>query len=86
MDTGHVFRAGEDVEIGLRLLTGRVFAVHLKDVNANGQDVPLGEGILNIKKIVESLDSFCVCSIEWEGEDPEGLKKGVDYLRRIGVV
>lgn len=58
IDVGHTVRAGADVVHAIHEVGARLFNVHMKDL-ANFQSkesqVPVGEGIMPVKKIFEAL-------------------------------
>ena len=91
LDTGHVTRFGEDVLQAIRVLGKQIFSVHLKDLDKNSCDVPLGKGTLPIADIIRELQKRapdCVLSVEWEGDRPEpltALTQGLNYLGNLGV-
>jgi sugar phosphate isomerase/epimerase len=63
-DTGHWVRSGLKPVECLRILKGRIVSSHLKDLHAplpSGHDVPYGEGVSDIKGI---LDEFKAQSFE----------------------
>jgi len=95
-DTGHWLRTGVRPVEALKLLSGRVLDVHLKDLNAFGTpdayDVPCGQGAANIREVVSELrhqryDGY-LC-IEYENEQQRAnptpaVRQSIDYLRRLG--
>ncbi|MFZ5519058.1 MAG: sugar phosphate isomerase/epimerase family protein [Candidatus Zhuqueibacterota bacterium] len=94
-DTGHWLRTGVEPIAALRLLTGRITNVHLKDLDAFGvkdaRDVPFGSGKANIHDVLleltrQNYDGYL--SIEHENQDeiyhPEpSIQKGLEYIRSI---
>jgi sugar phosphate isomerase/epimerase len=57
-DIGHWQRRGLDTVAGLKLLEGRVFGVHMKDLDAarpDGHDVPWGTGVGRIADVLAEL-------------------------------
>ncbi len=74
-DLGHYIRAGVDPVTALEMLGSRVLGVHLKDFDAEGNDVILGQGKLDVVKTFETFQSLGFSgpvSLEFEGdkEDP----------------
>jgi sugar phosphate isomerase/epimerase len=68
-DVGHYIRSGLDPIECLKLLEGRIIALHFKDLNEKspkGHDVPWGSGISNARGMMEELKrqgykgAFCV--------------------------
>lgn len=94
-DTGHWLRTGVNPIDALKLLTGRVINIHLKDLDAFGkkeaEDVPFGSGVANIHDIlaeltVQNYRGYLVVEHERnsEAENPSpSIKKGLDYLNSI---
>jgi len=80
-DTGHYVRSGLDPIECLKLLKGRVIALHFKDLNEKspkGHDVPWGTGISNAKGMMQELKrqgfkgAFCVeYEYNWENSVSE---------------
>jgi sugar phosphate isomerase/epimerase len=58
-DTGHWLRSGVIPAEALSVLEGRIFDIHLKDLNKYGkleaEDVPFGTGVANVKDILAEL-------------------------------
>jgi len=94
-DTGHWMRSGECPIAALRLLSGRILDVHLKDLAQFGVkeaiDVPFGQGKANIHDILAelTLQNFSgYLTVEHENEaeidNPSAsIQKGIDYLKSI---
>lgn len=91
LDIGHITRFGEDVLQGIRVLGSQIFSVHLKDLDHNHKDVPLGQGTIPIADILRSLKERapdCVLSIEWEGDKPvpvTALEQGLQFLAMLNI-
>ncbi|MCC6484187.1 MAG: sugar phosphate isomerase/epimerase [Armatimonadetes bacterium] len=91
-DVGHWARSGFDPLNSLKMLRGRVLAMHIKDLNRNvpeAHDVVFGTGVINFPAIFQELrkQSFeGVISIEYEGDQPdpfEQVQKSLQYLRAV---
>jgi sugar phosphate isomerase/epimerase len=95
-DTGHWMRGGLRPVDCLKLLTGRIIDVHIKDRSDLGtakgvDDVAFGQGKANIHDILAelTLQDYAGClTIEFENESevltPEPtLRKGIDYVKSI---
>ena len=80
-DVGHYVRSGLDPVECLKLMEGRVIALHFKDLNEKSPkatDVPWGTGISNVRGMMEELKrqgyrgAFCVeYETNWENSVPE---------------
>ncbi|MCX7008285.1 MAG: sugar phosphate isomerase/epimerase [Kiritimatiellaeota bacterium] len=80
-DVGHYIRSGLEPIACLKLLEGRIIALHFKDLNEKspkGTDVPWGTGISNARGMMEELKrqgykgAFCVeYETNWESSVPE---------------
>lgn len=74
-DLGHFIRAGVDPITALEMLGSRVLGIHLKDIDAEENDVVLGQGRLDVVKTFETFRKLGFTgpvSLEFEGdkEDP----------------
>ena len=74
-DLGHFSRAGVDPVAALEILGSRVLGVHLKDFDADENDVVLGQGKLDVARTFETFQKLGFLgpvSLEFEGdkEDP----------------
>ncbi len=92
-DTGHWVRSGIKPIDALKILDGRIMSTHLKDLNAFGpgaHDVPYGEGVSDIKGILDELKRQGFVgniSIEYEfhQENPMTyVKQCIDFLKAYG--
>ena len=80
-DVGHYVRSGLEPVACLKLLEGRIIALHFKDLNEKSPkatDVPWGTGISNVRGMMEELKrqgykgAFCVeYETNWEKSTPE---------------
>ena len=94
-DTGHWMRSGVNPLEALRMLSGRITNVHLKDLNEFGNkdayDVPFGSGVANVHDILAELtlqNYRGYLSIEHENQkeldNPSpSIRKGLDYIKSI---
>lgn len=94
-DTGHWTRSGVTATEALKLFKGRIFDVHLKDLNEFGKmeayDVPFGQGKTNIKHILAelSLQNYRG-TITFEHEKEEDamnpgppILEGIEYIKKL---
>lgn len=88
-DSGHWCVSNLDPVKSLRVLRGRVIAVHIKDKQANGAaaDVPLGKGVVNIPAFLAELKAggfdgplFIEYENDWKDNRPQ-VAEGVRVLR-----
>ena len=94
-DTGHWLRSGIAPAEGLRLLSGRINDVHLKDLdeigNIDGSEVPFGQGLANGRDILAelTLQNYAgYLTIEYEKDedalDPvPALRKIIEFIESI---
>jgi sugar phosphate isomerase/epimerase len=54
-DVGHWYRSGLDPMDCLKKVEGYINSVHMKDLNLDKQDVPLGTGVLNASELLAEL-------------------------------
>lgn len=86
-DTGHFLRADVDPVRAVKLLSGRVYGLHVKDFVSEHEEVVAGDGKLDLKALFAetSKQNFNgACSIEYElnPEDPmAGIRKGLSNVR-----
>lgn len=92
IDVGHTMRAGTDVLEAIRKVGPRLFNVHMKDLaekDKKESQVPVGEGIMPIRGIFETLIStgykgFVDLEYEIHGEDPmPGVIESFSYMRGV---
>jgi len=94
-DTGHWTRSGVTPAQAFRLFKGRIFDVHLKDLNEFGNreatDVPFGKGASGIRDILAELslqNYHATITIEHEKEEDSmnpapAIKEGLNYIKKI---
>lgn len=90
-DTGHWQRRGLDTVTGLETLAGRVFGVHLKDLDAarpDGHDVPWGTGVGRVADVLAELGrqqaSPRIIAVEYEynvGKSLPEIARSVAFFR-----
>jgi sugar phosphate isomerase/epimerase len=92
IDVGHTARAGTDVVQAIHAAGPRLFNVHMKDLaNFQSKDsqVPVGEGIMPVKRIFEALSAirykgFVDLEYEIHPDDPmPGVFSSFAYMRGI---
>jgi len=91
-DTGHWVRSGVKPIDGLKILEGRVFSCHLKDLNQFGttkaHDVPWGTGVSGVPEILDELKRQAFdgnISIEYEFKQEDNLpevKQCIEFARK----
>jgi len=82
-DTGHIVRGGQDLITCLRTYISRITHLHLKDVNADGEWVALGEGVCDFPAVLTLLESVDYDSwIVGEEESDEARQDGVAAIRK----
>ena len=94
-DIGHWLRTGVDAIEGLKLLEGRILAIHLEDLDAFGSKkantVPFGEGKANVHDVLAELtrqNYFGILATELEQEQivlnpMPTVEKGKKYIDSI---
>jgi len=94
-DTGHWMRTGINPVAALKMLQGRIWNVHLKDLDKFGdkeaRDVPFGAGKAEVKNILAELTRQNYSgSLSIEHENPDevanpspSIKKGLEYVASI---
>jgi xylose isomerase domain protein TIM barrel len=91
-DNGHWTRSSLDTPSGYRALHGKFLAIHFKDpaqfgVLQSKTDAPLGEGVLDMKKCLQTLDElgydgYFVLENECVMDNPtETMRKSIKFLR-----
>lgn len=92
-DNGHYARSGGDVLENLRALDGKIFLIHLKDMDKAGAldatVVPFGEGIVDLPAVISELQrqrfgGYVVIELEGKAaaDGEASLKKNLAYLAR----
>lgn len=94
VDVGHYKRMGLDPIFSMQQLDGRIIALHFKDIAPQGEehtleDVVWGQGILNVKGMMEELKSqnfkgyFTIeYEADWENNLPQ-IKQSIDYFNQV---
>jgi sugar phosphate isomerase/epimerase len=94
IDVGHTARAGTDVVQAIRDAGPRLFNVHMKDLTSfqsKESQVPVGDGIMPVKRIFEALIStkyngFVDLEYEIHPDDPmPGVISSFAYMRGVLV-
>jgi sugar phosphate isomerase/epimerase len=92
IDVGHTVRAGTDVVQAIREVGPRLFNVHMKDLTnfqSKESQVPVGAGIMPVKKIFEALSAmkykgFVDLEYEVHPDDPmPGVIESFAYMRGV---
>jgi inosose dehydratase len=92
IDIGHFARAGVDPVAATRALGARAEAIHIKDVDARGENRVLGEGTIDLagvcKALVESkFNGLLVLEYEGDFDNMEkrlaGIRASLGNLRRL---
>ena len=92
IDVGHTVRAGTDVVQAIHEVGARLFNVHMKDLTnfqSKESQVPVGEGIMPVKKIFQALSAirykgFVDLEYEVHPDDPmPGVIESVAYMRGV---
>lgn len=95
-DIGHYARSGGDVLANLKALGGRIFLVHLKDMDRQGDlqasVVPFGEGVLDLPGVFRELeeqkfDGYLIVELEGKAaaDGEASLRKDLEYLAKAGL-
>jgi inosose dehydratase len=88
-DTGHLQAGGGDPVELIRTHRDRIPYVHIKDIDAAGGFVPLGEGVLDVGGVVAVLretgfDGWLTVETDgWPGDPSEGARTSMARLREL---
>jgi inosose dehydratase len=88
-DTGHLQAGGGDPVELVRTYRERIPYVHIKDIDASGGFVPLGEGVLDVAGVVGVLretgfDGWLTVETDgWPGDPSEGARTSLAQLRKL---
>jgi inosose dehydratase len=88
-DTGHPKAGAGDPVALVREHRDRIPYVHLKDLDAHGTFVPLGDGILDVAGVVDALretdyDGWITVETDgWPGDPGEGARRSLATLREL---
>jgi inosose dehydratase len=83
IDIGHFARSGVDPVRATRVLSPRAVAIHIKDVDAKGENTVLGEGTLDLPGVFSAMrdSGFTgVVVLEYEG-DFDNMEKRLTGMR-----
>lgn len=92
IDVGHTVRAGTDVVQAIHEVGARLFNVHMKDLTnfqSKESQVPVGEGIMPVRKIFDALGTikykgFVDLEYEVHPDDPmPGVIESFAYMRGV---
>src|SRR3984885_9289813 len=92
IDVGHCERAGTDVVAAIKEVGPRLFDMHMKDLtdfNSKESQVAVGDGIMPIRGIFETLiaikyKGYVDLEYEVHGDDPmPGVTKSFAYMRGV---
>ncbi|ACP56244.1 sugar phosphate isomerase/epimerase family protein [Saccharolobus islandicus] len=89
LDLAHLFRYGENPIEAVNTLRDRIHDIHVKDVNNKGEDVIVGSGILDVKRVIGkvkelNLDIPLMIEYEPEPENPlPGIIKSLEYVKKL---
>ena len=92
-DAGHVVRGGQDLMDCIRRHRDRIVHVHIKDVDAEGNWEPLGQGTIDWRSVFDFLrgsqyNGWIVAEEESGGaaKDPAGaIARNRQFLRTMGL-
>ena len=85
-DLGHFIRAGVNPVEAIEMLGSRVLGVHFKDFDAQGNDVVVGQGQLDLAKALDVLKKVGFegpLSLEFEGDKENPVPKMLQCLAAI---
>lgn len=94
VDVGHYKRMGLDPVVSMRQLDGKIIALHFKDIAPKDEaqsleDVVWGQGVLNVKAMMEELKRqnfkgyFTIeYEADWENNLPQ-IKQSIDYFNQV---
>ncbi len=93
LDTGHLVRSGLKPVDALKILQGRVNALHLKDpISETDHDTIFGEGVGKVKGVLDELkrqkfNGYISIEYEhnWTNSVPD-IKQCVEFVRREGTI
>ena len=93
LDTGHIVRSGLKPVEALKVLKGRVFALHLKDpITTTDHDTIFGQGVGDVKGVLRELkrqnfDGYLSIEYEhnWTNSVPD-IKQCVEFVRRDALL
>ncbi len=92
VDLGHYERSDVRAEEAVRMLSGRIYDIHLKDVNrrdAKAHSVVLGEGVVNLPGVFDELikmrfDGHVALEYESEPTNPfPAMDRSFAYVREL---
>ncbi len=94
VDVGHYKRMGLEPISSLKQIEGKIISLHFKDIAPKGEeetleDVIWGEGILNVKEMMEELKRqnfkgyFTIeYEADWENNVPH-IKESIEYFNKV---
>jgi len=89
IDIGHFARAGVDPVLATRALAGRAEAIHIKDVDAKGENAVLGAGTIDLAGVFKALSESPFAGLlvlEYEGDFDDMQKRLAGIKASLGVL
>jgi len=92
IDIGHVVRIGEDPVPMIEKYRGRLYDMHVKDMDKaepEGKAVEIGRGIIDIPRLIKTLkkinyQGYVAFEYEKDADDPvPGLAESIGYVRGV---
>lgn len=90
VDIGNFLSLNQDPQEAVEELISYAVHVHLKDVSKKGSNEQsiLGEGIIDLETILRTFvqsgyDGFFSLEHEMAGDEKQGIRKSIDYAKRI---
>jgi inosose dehydratase len=87
-DTGHLILGGGDPAALIRQWADRIATIHIKDVDAAGGFVPLGDGVMDVDAVLEAIaaigfDGWLTVELDgWEGDQEAAAVRNREVAAR----
>jgi sugar phosphate isomerase/epimerase len=82
LDVAWVAAADVDPVALMKRYKGRIAALHMKDLDSDKKLAPVGEGVIDMKKVIKAARKI---GVEWYIVEQDSTRKGKDIMDEIAI-
>lgn len=82
LDVAWVENAGVDTVALMKRYKGRIVSLHMKDLDSEKKLAPVGEGVIDMKKVIKAARKI---GVEWYIVEQDSTRKGKDIMDEITI-